>query len=237
MDICKCIVPLWQGGTLNISRASSPLVRLVEGEERWEVSDPPQGVLPQNWDGTQLNRTVTFMVLKDTANDKPGSDAVEIRVGADRRGKIADISLIAGKEFRNWVVKDLDPLSQAVPIVKKRRRNIVLSFAYDSVTIARLKTYKLMDYWSTCFPQGSSNSFHEKLGGYMSSAYLLAHSCIIIKLGVRINLKTYNGYRAIGAQRERDQMGRDRQGWPKNKRSKKELGGERREVYKESERA
>ncbi|GFX75312.1 hypothetical protein TNCV_3043341 [Trichonephila clavipes] len=32
-------------------------------------------------------------------------------------------------------------------------------------------------------------------------------------------------------------MGRDRQGRSKNKRSKKELGGERREVYKESERA
>ncbi|GFT63552.1 hypothetical protein TNCV_870211 [Trichonephila clavipes] len=32
-------------------------------------------------------------------------------------------------------------------------------------------------------------------------------------------------------------MGRDRQGRPKNKRSKKELGGEIREIYKESERA
>ncbi|GFU78525.1 hypothetical protein TNCV_2301371 [Trichonephila clavipes] len=32
-------------------------------------------------------------------------------------------------------------------------------------------------------------------------------------------------------------MGQDRQGRPKNKRSKKELGGERRKVYKESERA
>ncbi|GFW95867.1 hypothetical protein TNCV_1625271 [Trichonephila clavipes] len=38
-------------------------------------------------------------------------------------------------------------------------------------------------------------------------------------------------HRAIGAQRARDQMGRDRQGWPKNKRSKKELGGEIRELY------
>ncbi|GFV36808.1 uncharacterized protein TNCV_5010921 [Trichonephila clavipes] len=42
-------------------------------------------------------------------------------------------------------------------------------------------------------------------------------------------LKTYHVHRAIGAQRARDEMGRDRQGWPKNKRSKKELGGERRD--------
>ncbi|GFX15600.1 uncharacterized protein TNCV_2130881 [Trichonephila clavipes] len=28
-----------------------------------------QGVLPQNWGGTEQNRTVTFMVLKATAND------------------------------------------------------------------------------------------------------------------------------------------------------------------------
>ncbi|GFU69639.1 transposable element Tcb1 transposase [Trichonephila clavipes] len=34
MDVCKCIVPLPHGGTLNCRRATSPLVRLVEGEER-----------------------------------------------------------------------------------------------------------------------------------------------------------------------------------------------------------
>ncbi|GFX03566.1 hypothetical protein TNCV_4751511 [Trichonephila clavipes] len=58
-------------------------------------------------------------------------------------GKIPHISLIAGKEFRNWVVKELDPFSQALPTVKKRRRNIVLSFSHDSVTTARLKTYNM----------------------------------------------------------------------------------------------
>ncbi|GFT07912.1 hypothetical protein TNCV_873441 [Trichonephila clavipes] len=60
-------------------------------------------------------------------------------------GKIPDISLIAGKEFRNWVVKDLDPLSQVVPAIKKRRRNIVLSFSHDSTTVttARLKAYNV----------------------------------------------------------------------------------------------
>ncbi|GFW31520.1 uncharacterized protein TNCV_4419561 [Trichonephila clavipes] len=34
MDVCKCIVPSWPGGTSNSRRATSPLVRLVEGEER-----------------------------------------------------------------------------------------------------------------------------------------------------------------------------------------------------------
>ncbi|GFV07982.1 uncharacterized protein TNCV_2402931 [Trichonephila clavipes] len=48
MDVCKCTGPLRHGGTLSSRRAASPLVRLVEGEERWEASDDPQGVLPQN---------------------------------------------------------------------------------------------------------------------------------------------------------------------------------------------
>ncbi|GFU10802.1 hypothetical protein TNCV_2388021 [Trichonephila clavipes] len=91
-----------------------------------------------------------------------------LRVGPDRRGKIADISLTAGAEFCNWVVKDLDPCSQAVPTVKKIRHNIVHSFSHDSGTTARLKTY--------------------------------------------------NVYLDIGAQRARDQISRDRQGRPKNKR-------------------
>ncbi|GFW06826.1 hypothetical protein TNCV_3289261 [Trichonephila clavipes] len=40
MDVCKCIVPLWHGGTQNSSRAASPLVMLVKGEDRWKASDP-----------------------------------------------------------------------------------------------------------------------------------------------------------------------------------------------------
>ncbi|GFV41184.1 uncharacterized protein TNCV_1102471 [Trichonephila clavipes] len=69
MDVCKCIVPLRHGGTLNSRRAASFLVRLVE-EERWEVPDHHQGVLPQNWGENELNRSVTCMVLKATANDR-----------------------------------------------------------------------------------------------------------------------------------------------------------------------
>ncbi|GFX00886.1 uncharacterized protein TNCV_4578521 [Trichonephila clavipes] len=65
--------------TLNLSRAqmssrcrqaASPLVRLVEGEERWEAPDHPQCVHPQNWDETELNRSVTCMMSKATDNDR-----------------------------------------------------------------------------------------------------------------------------------------------------------------------
>ncbi|GFW75395.1 uncharacterized protein TNCV_4190491 [Trichonephila clavipes] len=70
MDVCKYIVPSWHGGTLNSRRAASPLVTLVEGEERWEASDYPHSVIPQNCGGMELNRIVTCMVLKATANDR-----------------------------------------------------------------------------------------------------------------------------------------------------------------------
>ncbi|GFV30349.1 uncharacterized protein TNCV_98241 [Trichonephila clavipes] len=70
MDVYKCIVPLRHEGTLNSRRAASPLVRLVEGDERWEALTLPQGVLPQNFGGTELNRTVTCMVIKAKANDR-----------------------------------------------------------------------------------------------------------------------------------------------------------------------
>ncbi|GFT75961.1 hypothetical protein TNCV_1254911 [Trichonephila clavipes] len=39
MDVCKCVVPLRQGGTLNSRRTASPLVWLMEGVERWEALD------------------------------------------------------------------------------------------------------------------------------------------------------------------------------------------------------
>ncbi|GFX91644.1 uncharacterized protein TNCV_3682301 [Trichonephila clavipes] len=48
MDACKCIVPSWHGSTLNSRRAASPLMRVVEGKEKWEISNNLQGVLPQN---------------------------------------------------------------------------------------------------------------------------------------------------------------------------------------------
>ncbi|GFV52303.1 uncharacterized protein TNCV_2673241 [Trichonephila clavipes] len=68
MDVCKCIVPLRHGGTLNSHRAASPLVWLVE--ERWEAPDHPQGFLSLNWGGIEQKRTVNCMVLKANANDR-----------------------------------------------------------------------------------------------------------------------------------------------------------------------
>ncbi|GFX35222.1 hypothetical protein TNCV_100291 [Trichonephila clavipes] len=54
---------LLHGGTLSSRQAASPLVRLMEGEERWEAPDHSQGVLPQNWGRIQPNGTVTCFVL------------------------------------------------------------------------------------------------------------------------------------------------------------------------------
>ncbi|GFY12571.1 uncharacterized protein TNCV_2447621 [Trichonephila clavipes] len=54
----------------NSRQAASPLVRLVEGKERWEASGYTQSVLPQNWGGIDPNRAVTCIVLKATANDR-----------------------------------------------------------------------------------------------------------------------------------------------------------------------
>ncbi|GFW94493.1 hypothetical protein TNCV_2702141 [Trichonephila clavipes] len=42
--LCLC----GMGGVLKSRRAASPLMRLVEGEEKWEASEHPQGILPQN---------------------------------------------------------------------------------------------------------------------------------------------------------------------------------------------
>ncbi|GFV58727.1 uncharacterized protein TNCV_3730651 [Trichonephila clavipes] len=70
MDVCKCIVPARHGGTLKSRQTASPLVRLVEEEERWEAAYHLQSVLPLNWSGIQPNHTVTCMVLKATTNDR-----------------------------------------------------------------------------------------------------------------------------------------------------------------------
>ncbi|GFV17136.1 hypothetical protein TNCV_3632991 [Trichonephila clavipes] len=51
-------------------RAASPLVRLVEKEGRWEVLTTPRVFSPQNRGETELNHSVTSMVLKATANNR-----------------------------------------------------------------------------------------------------------------------------------------------------------------------
>ncbi|GFW05782.1 hypothetical protein TNCV_602541 [Trichonephila clavipes] len=55
------------GGTLNNRQAASPFVRLVKGKRPLVTH---QGVLPQNWGRTELNRTMTCMVLEATADDR-----------------------------------------------------------------------------------------------------------------------------------------------------------------------
>ncbi|GFY17244.1 hypothetical protein TNCV_1090191 [Trichonephila clavipes] len=57
------------GDTLNNNQATSPLVRLAKGEERWKNPGHLQEVLPQNKGGTKSNHTITCMVLKTTTND------------------------------------------------------------------------------------------------------------------------------------------------------------------------
>ncbi|GFT03386.1 uncharacterized protein TNCV_2985511 [Trichonephila clavipes] len=54
----------------NSRRVACPLVRLVEGKERWEAPEHSKGVLPQNWGSIEPNRNVTCMVPKATANDR-----------------------------------------------------------------------------------------------------------------------------------------------------------------------
>ncbi|GFU66191.1 hypothetical protein TNCV_2858641 [Trichonephila clavipes] len=48
----------------------SPLVGLVEEEERWDITDHPQGYHPRHWGGTEPNHTVICMVFKTTDNDR-----------------------------------------------------------------------------------------------------------------------------------------------------------------------
>ncbi|GFU24159.1 uncharacterized protein TNCV_2007451 [Trichonephila clavipes] len=57
-------------GTDSPHTVEPPLEKLVEGEEKWEAPDHFQVVLPQYWDETELNHSVTCMVLTATVNDR-----------------------------------------------------------------------------------------------------------------------------------------------------------------------
>ncbi|GFV79203.1 uncharacterized protein TNCV_1817501 [Trichonephila clavipes] len=63
-DVCKCIVSLWHGGTLNSRRVASSLVW------KGKAGGHTQGFLPLNWGGTEQNHTITCMVLKAKTNDR-----------------------------------------------------------------------------------------------------------------------------------------------------------------------
>ncbi|GFW68835.1 uncharacterized protein TNCV_3640481 [Trichonephila clavipes] len=55
MNVCKCIVPLRQGGSLNSRQSASPLARLVKEEEWWETPERHQGVVSEKWDRKSQN--------------------------------------------------------------------------------------------------------------------------------------------------------------------------------------
>ncbi|GFU84711.1 hypothetical protein TNCV_2126521 [Trichonephila clavipes] len=57
-------------GYLNSHRAASSLMRLVEGEEKWQSPDHPHGILHQYRGGTEPNLSVTCVMLKATANGR-----------------------------------------------------------------------------------------------------------------------------------------------------------------------
>ncbi|GFV85427.1 hypothetical protein TNCV_3772511 [Trichonephila clavipes] len=64
MDICECIVSSRHGGTLNSRRAASPLVRLVEREDRF----PPGGATAYQLPPRSINRQVAGRVAKNYTN-------------------------------------------------------------------------------------------------------------------------------------------------------------------------
>ncbi|GFS68807.1 uncharacterized protein TNCV_408981 [Trichonephila clavipes] len=63
-------MPMRNGVTLNSHRAASLLVRLVEGKEKWEALNHPQGFLPHNWGGMEPNHAITCLVLKAKTKDR-----------------------------------------------------------------------------------------------------------------------------------------------------------------------
>ncbi|GFY17031.1 hypothetical protein TNCV_1088071 [Trichonephila clavipes] len=80
---------------------------------------------------------------RDSRCDEAGLFPLIAKSGTDRRGEIPVVSLIAGKEFRKWVVRNSDPYFPGYPDRQKKHCNIVLSFSHDSVTTAGLRTYNM----------------------------------------------------------------------------------------------
>ncbi|GFT67784.1 hypothetical protein TNCV_271731 [Trichonephila clavipes] len=70
MDIYKCIVHVRTAVPLNSRQATSPLVRLLEMDESGKTPDHLQDFLSQNYGETEPNRTVTYLVIKVTDDDR-----------------------------------------------------------------------------------------------------------------------------------------------------------------------
>ncbi|GFU16469.1 hypothetical protein TNCV_836441 [Trichonephila clavipes] len=67
MGVCKCIMPLWHGSTLNSSRATNPLLR--KGKRSGRALTPP-GYSPSKLGWNLAKIVLSPLVLKSTANDR-----------------------------------------------------------------------------------------------------------------------------------------------------------------------
>ncbi|GFX98358.1 hypothetical protein TNCV_4001271 [Trichonephila clavipes] len=65
MDVYKRTVPLWQVSILNSHRATSPLTRSVEEEEKWEALPPPGCSSKFRWNRAE---SYCLTMLKATDN-------------------------------------------------------------------------------------------------------------------------------------------------------------------------
>ncbi|GFU86294.1 hypothetical protein TNCV_369501 [Trichonephila clavipes] len=118
------------------------LLRLCrEGDKAPILTQPPPGPVGP-WLKTSYLTVIQWPLLCFRC-DEAGLFPLIVKSGADRRGKMPVVSLIAGKEFRKWVVRNSDLFSPGYPNRHKRHRNIVLSFSHDSATTARLRTYNM----------------------------------------------------------------------------------------------
>ncbi|GFV59201.1 uncharacterized protein TNCV_2339421 [Trichonephila clavipes] len=107
MNVCKCIVPSQHGDTLNSHRATSLLVRLVEGEERWQAPDYSQGVLSQNWSEAELSRLVSCMVLNATVNGRRHLALCQDEFRGPRSSRSRSSGIITFSPSRSMVIMDI----------------------------------------------------------------------------------------------------------------------------------
>ncbi|GFY26994.1 hypothetical protein TNCV_931351 [Trichonephila clavipes] len=90
MDVCKCIVPSWHGGTL-VVEPQGCVVRLVDGAEKREGAP---GVLSQNLEKKRIKSYC--MLLKVTADDRCKIQRIPSgpRSGTCRLGGISNSNII-----------------------------------------------------------------------------------------------------------------------------------------------
>ncbi|GFY34972.1 uncharacterized protein TNCV_155491 [Trichonephila clavipes] len=118
MEACKCIVPTRHGGTLNSRRAASPLVRLVEGEERVpgcaeaDVNDVGQrfqnDIQPNNMSDAKIIAAVTVEEkLKTLENDEDGEKAAIIII------YLKDEDLKNYDKIKSIMLQEFEPTPQS----------------------------------------------------------------------------------------------------------------------------